>query len=381
MYIILSLIFAILGIGFLISFHEFGHFLFCKIFKVDTPTFSVGFGPRLLEKKIGDTTFTLSAIPLGGYVEIAGNREIGQGEQKEASRTDQNSFAHKPYWQKMLIIGGGILFNMIFAYLALSYLYSVGAPGIGATSGTKPPIIATIEPGKPADKAGLRIGDKIISIDGQTTDTIESVMKHLESKTISQTLIKIQRPTNNINNPVEQDISVNLDIDSATQGQKKPRLGIYWYIAPLPLTQALKEGFNATWGLTVQTAKALWSVVATRDTQSIGGPLMLISQVTQSTQLGFKVFLFLLAFISINLAVLNIIPLPIFDGGQALFFTIEALMGRPLSEDTRYKIHYYSWLAVVGLIILLTLSDIHRLTKITTYLEQVFTYIKNLFVK
>ena len=87
---------GILGIGFLIGFHELGHFLFCKLFRVSTPSFSIGIGPRILKKKIGSTEFSLSAIPMGGYVEIAGAAEVGQGEQKEAYRDDEYSFARKP---------------------------------------------------------------------------------------------------------------------------------------------------------------------------------------------------------------------------------------------------------------------------------------------
>ena len=110
------LIIGILGISFLIAFHELGHFLFCKLFNIHTPSFSIGFGPRLISKKIGSTEFKISVIPLGGYVEIAGSAEPGQGKQKDANRMDEQSFAIKPFWQKFLVMIGGILFNMAFAY-------------------------------------------------------------------------------------------------------------------------------------------------------------------------------------------------------------------------------------------------------------------------
>ena len=115
------IIIGIMGIGFLIGFHEFGHFIFCKIFHIRTPSFSIGMGPRIFKKKIGETEFALSLLPLGGYVEIAGAAEVGQGEQKEAYSTDQNSFASKPYYQKMLVMAGGIVFNLMFAYAALFF--------------------------------------------------------------------------------------------------------------------------------------------------------------------------------------------------------------------------------------------------------------------
>ena len=119
---------GLIGINFVVGIHEFGHFLFCKFFKIRTPTFSFGFGPYLASKKIGDTTFALSSIPLGGYVEIAGSAEMGQGDQKEAHARDTGSFAIKPYWQKLLVMIGGIVFNLIFAYAALIFLFMIGLP-------------------------------------------------------------------------------------------------------------------------------------------------------------------------------------------------------------------------------------------------------------
>ena len=119
---------GIIGIAFLIFIHECGHFIMCKIFGVRTPSFSIGFGPKLLTKKIGDTEFSISAIPFGGYVEIAGNAEIGQGDQKEAFARDEGSFAVRPFYQKFCIMIGGILFNLLFAYLVLIFVFAAGLP-------------------------------------------------------------------------------------------------------------------------------------------------------------------------------------------------------------------------------------------------------------
>ena len=162
------LLLGLIGINFLVGFHELGHFLFCKLFNIRTPTFSIGFGPIFASKKIGDTTFALSAIPLGGYVEIAGAAEVGQGEQKDAHARDKGSFAIKPYCQKLLVLFGGILFNFIFAYSALIFLFLVGLP---KTEFLYPrnakPIIHEIKEDSAAQRAGFAIGDRIISINGQ----------------------------------------------------------------------------------------------------------------------------------------------------------------------------------------------------------------------
>ncbi len=344
---------GILGLGFVVMFHEFGHFLFAKLFNVYVPTFSIGFGPQILRKKIGDTNFVISAIPLGGYVELAGSPEIGQGEQLHAKDTSERSFNRKPYWQKLLIIAGGILFNLIFSYAAFSYLLYVGAPFCtGEQCNSLAPVVATVIPGSKADKAQLKAHDKIISINNQRVSTIAEFKKELEplaDKTVSLTVERQGQ---------EQNIAV--DVGSQTvDGKKTPVLEISWSTPPLAFTDALKEGFRTTWAWIVKTFSALKGIVKNRD--ALGGPLLIITTITKCAGVGFKMFLFMLAFISINLAVFNVLPLPIFDGGQVLFFTIEALIGRPLSDEARQTIHYYTWLGLIALVIYLTYKDILRL--------------------
>ena len=345
------LILAIIGIGFLIAFHELGHFLFCKLFKVSTPSFSIGFGPRLIEKKIGDTTFALSAIPLGGYVEIAGSHEPGQGDQKEAYRADKYSFTKKPYYQKMLIIAGGILFNLIFAWAALSALFYFGGPCLGSWCNDQKPVLTSIKENSSAARAGLQSLDIIKSIHNTPVSSIKEASQLL-SENVGKTVdITIER-----NGSLKES---QLAVDFKTVNNKKAvTLGAFWYILPQPLLQSLKSGFQATITIIAEIFNALSSIVTKGATDNIGGPLMLISQVTQSASMGFKVFLLILALISVNLAVFNVLPFPIFDGGQALFTTIEALKGRPLSDQTREKIAYYTWLAVIILVIYLTYKDI-----------------------
>ncbi len=347
------IILAILGIGFLIVFHEFGHFLFAKLFNVRVPSFSIGFGPRLLTKQIGETTFAISAIPLGGYVEVAGNAEVGQGEQLEAHAKGDRSFTSKPYWQKLLIMAAGILFNVFFAYAALTFLFSLGAPCIGSWCENKPALIGVVNPKSPAEKAGLMVSDKIVAVGDTTTATIKDVTAALEPFIEKPVTLKIER------NGTPLEVTITPDVQK--QGDKrKPILGVAWQIEKMPFTQALSAGWEATWSLITQTAGAIKGLTKSRE--GLGGPLMLICQVTQFAGMGMKLFLFMLAFISINLAVFNLLPLPIFDGGQVLFFTIEAILQRPLSDETRYKIHYYTWLMVIGLVIYLTFKDVIKLS-------------------
>ena len=352
---------GLIGINFLVGFHELGHFLFCKLFNIRTPTFSIGFGPILANKKIGTTNFALSAIPLGGYVEIAGAAEVGQGEQKEAHATDKNSFAKKPYYQKLLVMIGGILFNLIFAYFALTMLYWFGLP---KTEFLYPrnaqPIISKIQENSPAAQAQLQPGDHLLAInDIQINDDAYKAYKTIATMPGQAVALKIQRDGQEI------EIPATLDTKQVS-GTDMGSLGVTFEITgtpPTSLAQAIKQGFALTNAYIVNTAMAFKNIFVKRDVSKMGGPLMVISETIKAAGHSLPVFLFFLAIISINLAVLNLIPLPILDGGQILFYTIEAIIGRPLPMKIREYIHIGSWVLIMGLILYLSAQDIYKIIK------------------
>jgi len=177
--------------GFLIGFHELGHFLFAKFFNIRVPSFSLGFGPKLISKKIGDTEFSFSAIPFGGYVEIAGAAEVGQGDQKDAHAVDEGSFATKPYYQKLCVMIGGIFFNLAFAYFAMTLLFFTGIP---KTPLIQKPIIAAIQKESPAEKYDFAIGDQIISIQNKPIENnVQQLQAILQPLALQEVNLTIER--------------------------------------------------------------------------------------------------------------------------------------------------------------------------------------------
>ncbi len=349
------IIVGLIGINFLIAFHELGHFLFCKLFNIKTPSFSIGFGPRLLQKKIGDTIFAFSAIPLGGYVEIAGAQEVGQGEQQEAQYTGKRSFAVKPYYQKLLVLLGGIIFNLLFAYVALVVLFSLGIPKTPLLYPYNAlPIVDQIVKDSPAEKAGLTAGDTIIRINQRPINqNVASLLQEVRTRPNEHITLTIERSGQ------QQIIPATL----ATQptDQATGFLGIIFEqqsLAATPFLTSLRHAWATTNYLIAQTFKAFTGIFTKRSINNLGGPLMVISQTIKGAEQGFKIFLLLLAFISINLAVLNLIPLPILDGGQVLFYTLEALAGRPLPDSIKIAIHYACWIGILALMFYLSYRDI-----------------------
>ncbi len=359
---------GIFGIGFVIGFHELGHFLFCKLFKVRTPSFSIGFGPRLLTKKMWDTEFSLSAIPLGGYVEIAGSQEVGQGEQKEAFSRDEQSFAVKPWYQKFLIMFGGILFNVSFTYFVFSLLFMTGMPAsmILYPSNAKP-VIEMIRPGTPAEKAGLTVGDTVTALNGTSINgDAPALIEKLMTMAGQEITLTVERKgTQRV---------VKLTVEPREiMGKTFGSTGIIFKPTALPahpIMQSLKEGFDLTVTQIENSLNSLKHIFSKGDTTMVAGPVRIIAETAKGAESGFGTFLVFLAYISIGLAVLNLLPLPILDGGQILFYTIEAIVGRQIPNRIREIIFIACWIGFLALVIFLSYKDLAALIK--PYLDKLF---------
>jgi len=328
---------GIFGIGLVIGFHELGHFLFSKLFRVNVPSFAIGFGPKLYKKKIGETKFSLGAVPLGGYVE-----------------TDSESLNAKPYYQKMLIIGGGIMFNLLFAYFAFCLLFMFGLPKtrfLYATTTT--PIVEKVA--KESQSLGIKPGDTIVNIDGkEIKGETKVVFRQLKESQDNTVKLKISREG--------QIVDLQLEKKALLQALGTFQISFKYVNRPgLPFFQAIKKGIQFTNGYIYMMLMMFKHMFVKRDTSGVGGPIMIIAATMQSAAQGIKVFLLLLALISISLAILNLIPLPILDGGQALLCTIEAIIRRPLSEKIKEYIFIASWIFMLVLFVLISFRDIWRL--------------------
>lgn len=353
-------ILGICAVGFIIGFHELGHFLFAKLFNVKTPSFSIGFGPKLIAKKIGETEFTLRAIPLGGFVEISGSAEIGQGEQKDAHLTDERSFPAKPLYQKLLILFGGILFNLIFAYGVMIALCWAGLPKTPIISSFQAqPIIETIATNSPAEKAHLQINDKIIGIDHvPIAHSVLPLLEYLEATNKSQITLEIER------NQQQQFITVDVNQPASEQAAQQGKLGITFQLKsqePQSFISGILCGIQLTNHYIARTISSWTSLFKKRNVSNMAGPIMIISMTVKGAAAGFKILLLFLAILSISLAVLNIFPLPILDGGQILFTVLEAIIGKPLSPRIKEYIFIASWVGILLLTLYLSAKDVLKL--------------------
>jgi regulator of sigma E protease len=356
------------GMGFLIGFHELGHFLFAKLFKIRVPSFSLGFGPRLLSTKIGETDFCLSAIPFGGYVEIAGAAEVGQGDQEDAFATDSGSFAVKPFYQKLLVMLGGILFNLAFAYFAMILLFCSGIPKTPIIPNA---IISVVQTDSAAEKHAFLPGDRIVAINAEKVENnIHKIQSIIEPLALQHATIVINRSGTDITKDV---IIGSKTTETATIGT----LGIEFDFLPTPahsLKEAIIKGITTCNTWIKNTFLGFSNLFTRKGINNVAGPVAIIAMTVKGAAAGWQIFMLLLAIISINLAVLNLIPLPILDGGQILFYSIEAIIRRPLPHKVREYIHIATWIMFIILFIYLTTKDVSRI--VSPYIGSVLAFFK-----
>lgn len=351
-----SIAIGLVGLGLLVTVHEFGHFIFCKLFGVLVPSFSIGFGRSIWEKQIGETTFRLSWLPLGGYVEIAGNEEVGQGEQKEAGRTDERSMRSKPFWQKACIVGGGIFANFVFAYLVLAAVFFIGMPKTPLfCQENTPAIIESIESKSRAEQAGLKAGDAIVSYNGidAKKEGLCGLLSYCatQKKPLQLSLIIEREKT-----------PINITWEVGNAGPKAS--GVSFKLAEMPrksFIESLRDAYTTTIRIIRSAFSAFYQLIKQRSTHGLGGPVMIIAATASGAEHGLSIFFLLIAFISINLAVLNLLPLPIFDGGQIFIMAIEAIIRRELPLKVKMAIAYTCWILILGLFIFLSAQDIWNL--------------------
>jgi regulator of sigma E protease len=349
----MSIIFAIIALGALIFIHELGHFIFAKTFKVGVEKFSLGFGPKLFGKKVGETEYLISAFPLGGYVKMVGEGEDAEITEEEKAR----SFADKHVLQRIVIVAAGPVFNLLFAFVIFIVIFLMGVP----SATTK---IGDVMAGKPAARAGLLAGDVITSVNGKAVSRWEDFAKIIAEGKLAPLQIEVRRgqaPMKFTMVP-ESRTSKNLLGDTVTQ----PIVGVIsageTVIDHFPPGEAIVRGSAQCWNVIKLTVLSLVRLVERAiPLDTIGGPIMIVKMAGQQAAAGGVSFLAFVALLSVNLGVLNLLPVPILDGGHLAFFLVELVIGRPVSKRAREIAQQIGLVLLISLMTLAFYNDIARM--------------------
>lgn len=322
---VLNIVYGLITLGILILVHELGHFILARISNVKVVTFSIGFGKKLLKFKGRETEYVLSAFPLGGYVKLLGESydEILEEEEKE------RSYIHKKPGTKLLIALSGPLANLIFAYIIFVLLLSTGYKVLGTKVGG-------VEENFPAYEAGIRKGDRIVELDGQKVEEWVDITQILNQKRENEPVrVKVLRDGKEI----EFSLFPKVVESKTIFGEKVSRkvIGVTAsdeYIEKRdPLLSAIVKGFYQTVNLTVLTVVGIVKIIeGVVSPKEIGGPIMIMEVAGKQAKEGKRNFLYFLGLISVNLAVINLLPIPVLDGGHIFFHLIELILRRRLSQ-------------------------------------------------
>jgi regulator of sigma E protease len=349
--VIYSVVAAIVGLGVLIVFHEFGHFLIAKLCGVGVLTFSVGFGPKLLVKKKGETEYALSAFPLGGYVKM-----VGEDPGEEVSQADvQRSFAHKNLLQRAAIVAAGPGFNLLLAVLFLMVVFLFYGVPVVSTQ------IGSVEKGSPAEAAGIQRGDRIIAIDGRRVDSWEALSGAIKESQGKPLKLQMQRESGEVPVTVVPRKKEARNIFGESREEWMIGIGSQVTIEKGNAGLSIVKAFTQTYEYSKLTLVALYKMVTGEvSPRNLGGPILIAQMAGQQAQEGFASFLAFIAVLSINLGVLNLLPIPVLDGGHLLFFAVEAVIGRPVSLRHREVAQQVGIFLLVLLMVYAFYNDIAR---------------------
>lgn len=351
----------------LVLVHEFGHFYSAKKFGIRVDEFGFGFPPRLYGKKFGETEYTFNLLPFGGFVKIFGeNPDDDNTHGVDSAR----SFVNKPRWQQAIVLFAGVFANFILAWLLFSIGFMSGFPtSVGSeVAGTELQnvnlVVLAVQPHSPAENAGLKTGDKIMYVErGGKTETI------LNPETLHSFIVESGSSELEMGYVRGSDKSVHItkikpEIKSgeAVIGISMDQIGT----AKWPVFKALKEGMNLTIFVTKNTALGLYKLVfdgiqGKGNLQSITGPVGMVGIVGDAYDFGLVYLLSFTALISINLAIINLIPFPALDGGRLLFLVIEKIKGSRLNPKVMNTANVVGFGVLVLLMLFVTYNDILKL--------------------
>lgn len=336
---ILAIVFVF---GLLVVVHEFGHFFVAKSVGMGVHEFAVGFGPKIISRKIGDTVYSLRAIPLGGFNKIAG--------MDPDEPQDEKSFNAKPIWARMLVIVAGSVMNLILPVIIFALIFVAN----GVTLPSNEAILGEVMSGKPANSANLQTGDRIIAVNAQQVESWQQFVSIVQTSGISPLTITLER------NQATITAVVVPEYDEQTKRSIIGVMPIVNHHQP-GIVEATSLAIKQTYMLIGLMVTGIWQMISGQAAADVSGPIGVAQMAGQVAQMGFVPLLQFAAFLSINLGLFNLLPLPVLDGGHVVTLAIEAVRRKPLGQASQNFIQMLGFSLLILLMLLATFKDLTRL--------------------
>lgn len=338
----LSIVFVF---GLMIMIHELGHFLMAKKAGIKVLEFSFGFGPKLLGYQGRETLYAWRLVPLGGFVRMYGmDAEVDEhGVERIAPADDKHSFMNKTVWQRMAVIAAGPVMNFV---LAAVLFVIMGIPTMSPDS-----TVGSLLKGKPAEKAGIMAGDRIMAIDNVPIADWTALTEAIHAKPEQAVTIKLQRggQQQTVQITTEKDPQTNFGI-----------IGIYPTVVykHLPVGETLKFGLTQTLSFTRSIVVALAQMITRQIPADLGGPVAIGNAIGEAAQQGWHETLGLTGMLSIQLGLLNLFPIPALDGSRLVFLLVEGIRRKPLNPEKENLVHLVGFVLLLALMLAVTYHDI-----------------------
>ena len=349
-----NIVSLIIVLGVLVFVHEFGHFILAKILRVGVEKFSLGFGPRIVGKKIGMTDYRISAIPLGGYVKMVG--------ESPDSELDPSmiplSFSHKSVFKRALIVLAGPAFNF---FLAVAIFY-----GFFQISGLPilKPEVGGIQENMPAHEAGLREGDLVVAVDGEPVTQWDEMAELIKQRGDHPLTFEIRRDGRPLSFEILPKKVPSQNLFGETVDKYVVGITASGEVSILRLDpiECFMEGMRQTWKIAELTVVSVGKILTgTLSAKTIGGPIMIAQLAGEHAKAGITNFIFFIALLSVNLGILNLLPIPVLDGGHLMFFAIEAVSRRPVNIKMREVAQQIGMFVLILLMVYVFYNDIARI--------------------
>ena len=352
-------------ITFVVFIHEYGHYYFAKKYGVGVTDFSIGFGKEIFgwNDKSG-TRWKVCWIPLGGYVKFFGDRNVfSQSEQQEVinqyNEEDRKKlFILKPLYQRSIIVAAGPLANYVLAILIFTMIYMFVGKDM------TPAVIDEVQKDSPAFVAGMKKNDKIISIDNRKVESILEVSTFINTSTSESIEFLVLRNNQKISLLIKPNLVYGKD--SLGNSVKKRMIGIRlsslnneFGKQPLGPSEAVYYSVKEVWFVTTVSLNYLGKmIIGSADSSQLGGPIRIAKITGQVAELGIIPFISIMAYISISLGLINLFPIPMLDGGHLMFYLIEKVLGRPLSQKTQESFFRIGLFLLFFLMFFVTINDL-----------------------